>query len=351
MMDIHGFLRKNLLQRSLLSYALYPLGELYAAIQATRRNHLAKSSYHAPCKVISIGNIVSGGSGKTPLTIALVKMLSASGIRVAVSHRGYKGKFEHSPRIISNSQKVLYPADVAGDEAHLIASSLPGIPVVVGRKRKDAIRLLLKSYPNTQVVVMDDAFQHARVARDLDIVCFAAETGIGNGFVLPAGYLRESLSALHLDCLAVVYRMQTNQLPNPWEQMLNTQNIFHSYATYQDCVDYTGEHFPLQSLISKRIVLVSGIANPSSFENVAKQLGLGYIHHYTFPDHYHFADANLPNTLLSEQPDIVLCTQKDIMKLALHPLLAPRLRALVLGYQFEDETGFLKMVLSKVQDS
>lgn len=348
MLDIHGFIGKHLLKRSILSYLLYPVGQLYAAFQAYRRRQLSTKQYHAPCKIISIGNIVSGGSGKTPLTIALVKMLADSGIRVAVSHRGYKGKFENSPRIISNSAKLLYPADVAGDEAYLIASSLPGIPVVVGRRRKDAIRLLLKSYPSTQVVVMDDAFQHIRVARDLDIICFSAESGIGNGFVLPAGYLRESLRALNNNCLAVVYRMQGNSETSSWESKLNTENIFHSHATLRDCVDCHGEHFPFESLHGKRIVLVSGIANPQGFEENIRKLGISFATHHVYPDHHHFADAGLTQTILSDLPDVILCTQKDIMKLAVYPELAPRLRALVLAYQLDDYSTFRKRVLDVI---
>ena len=350
-LNLHRLIQAHLLKRSPLSYLLYPLGKLYGAYQSLRRRYLFPRPYHAPCKVISIGNIVSGGSGKTPLTIAIARLLSEQGIRVAVSHRGYKGKFENHPHLISDSKSLLYPADVAGDEAWLIASSLPGIPVVVGSKRKDAIRLLLKSYPATQVIIMDDAFQHLKVFRDLDIVSFSTESGIGNGFVLPAGYLRESLNALTDKCIAVVYRMQQTHTPKAWEALIQakTPHVYHSYATATECMDARGNPFAIDSLKGKRLVLVSGIAHPKSFEKTVKELGLKYIKHNIYPDHYSFDDENITPKLLHEHPDIILCTQKDIMKLARHPELAPRLKALVLSYQFDEQEEFhhqINLILS-----
>ncbi|MDD2230260.1 MAG: tetraacyldisaccharide 4'-kinase [Candidatus Cloacimonetes bacterium] len=344
--NLHCLIQTHLLKRSPLSYLLYPLGRVYSAYQALRRRRLYPRPYHAPCKVISIGNIVSGGSGKTPLTIAIARLLSAQGLRVAVSHRGYKGKFENNPHLISDSKSLLFPADVAGDEAYLIASSLPGIPVVVGRKRKDAIRLLLQSYPNTQVLIMDDSFQHLKVFRDLDIVSFSTESGIGNGFVLPAGYLRESLDTISDKCVAVVYRRQQANKPQAWETALHakTPYVFHSYATASECVDTQGNPFAIDTLKGKRLVLVSGIAHPKSFQKTVKELGLSFIKHYMFPDHHGFDDEELVSELLHELPDIILCTQKDIMKLARHPELAPRLRALVLGYHFDEEQDFQDLI-------
>lgn len=350
-MNTHSLIRKHLLQRSLLSYALYPFGCLYATIQKLRRRYFYPKPYRTSCKVISIGNIVSGGSGKTPLTIALARMLSSRGIRIVVSHRGYKGKFEHSPQLISDARSVLYSAELAGDEAHLIASSLPGIPVVVGRKRKEAIKLALKAYPNTQLIIMDDGFQHIAVARDLDIVSFSAETGIGNGFVLPSGYLREGIDALNSNCLAVIYRMQEDAKERHWEKAIAARvaAVIHSYASPENCIDHLGNCFPIDTLQNKRLVLVSGIAHPGSFAKTVKKLGLRYAKHYIYPDHYAFDTPDVAERLLHEQPELILCTQKDIMKLAAHPTLAPRLRALVLGYHFTDAPAFINLVLDSIQ--
>ncbi|MDZ4183268.1 MAG: tetraacyldisaccharide 4'-kinase, partial [Candidatus Cloacimonadaceae bacterium] len=111
----HRFINQHLLKRSGLSYLLSPLSYLFAIIQTRRRKLLRKGSYRPPCAVISIGNITSGGSGKTPLTIHLAKALAEKGFKVAVSHRGYKGAFEHSPHLISDESSLLYPPNQCGD--------------------------------------------------------------------------------------------------------------------------------------------------------------------------------------------------------------------------------------------
>ncbi len=337
-MKLHRLIETHLLKRSALSYALYPVGLLYQWLQSQHRAYYANKSYKAPCKVISIGNIVSGGSGKTPLTIAVARLLLAKGYRVAVSHRGYKGKFENDPHLISDSRGMLFSADVAGDEAYLIASSLPGIPVVVGRKRKDAIRLMLKSYPATQVVLMDDAFQHVKVYRDLDIVTFSANIGLGNGFVIPAGYLRENLSVLTDKCVAVIYRVAESKVALAWEDEVTAvvKHVFHSYSTATVCEDAKGLRYNLESLKRKRLVLVSGIAHPGSFEKAVLAKELSFSRHYAYPDHYGFDSSDISAKLLQEMPEIILCTQKDIMKLARYAEIEPRLRALVLDYKFDE---------------
>lgn len=349
-MNLNNLIRTHLLKRSALSYALYPVGFMYATLQKFRRQYYSGRAYHESCKVISIGNIVSGGSGKTPLTIALAKMLQEKGLRVAVSHRGYKGEFEHKPTLINDSQGLHYTAEQTGDEAWMIASALKGIPVVVGRNRKEAIRLLIKSYPATEVVILDDALQHVQVHRDVEIVSFAAETGIGNGFVLPAGYLRESLQTLNKHSIAVVSRKQNQVVEAKWMQdLLKTgSKVFGAYSEPLECVDAKANVYPLTSLIGKRLVLVSGIAHPDSFESSVKAAGLVYSRHYAYPDHYAFPQAQVLKDLNSEMPELILCTQKDIMKLARHAGIATRLRALVLDYHFDEPEKFLKAVLNSV---
>jgi tetraacyldisaccharide 4'-kinase len=349
-MDLHKLSQTHLLRRSLLSYTLWPVGLLYALLQKKRRQFWKNKAWQAPCKVISIGNIVSGGSGKTPLTIALARLLDEKGLNVAISHRGYKGAFENNARLISDRQGLLYSADQTGDEAYLIAASLPSIPVVAGRKRQQAIKLLLSHYPATQVIILDDALQHVRVKRDLDIVSFASETGIGNGFVLPAGYLREPLSSLSQDCLIIIYHSNPKKSESIWQNDLKNRNhtLLSSHAKPRGCCDALGNHYPLDSLQGKRLVLVSGIAAPKTFESTVRSLGLSFIKHYAFPDHYDFQDPKLETGLCHEMPEYLLCTQKDLMKLAIYPKLASKLRALVLDYVFDDPEQLWGLIAERI---
>mgnify|MGYP001016317524 FL=1 len=167
-MDSNKLIQNHLLKRSLLSYALYPLSLIYGCWQNQRRTYYQRKAYKAPCKIISIGNIVSGGSGKTPLTITLANLLQKKGLKVAVSHRGYKSAFENNPHIIADDSGLLYDVQQTGDEAYLIASSLPEVPVAVGRKRKAAIQILLQKYPDLEIIILDDALQHYYGYSDVD---------------------------------------------------------------------------------------------------------------------------------------------------------------------------------------
>ncbi len=350
-MNLHKLVQAHLLKRSALSYTLYPLGFFYARLQQIRRRNWQSKAWQAPCKVISIGNIVSGGSGKTPLTIALAKLLQSHGYKVGISHRGYKGAFERSAMVITEGDRILYPAWQCGDEAHLIASSLPGMPVVVGSNRKAAIKLLLRKHPELGIVIMDDALQHVKVKRDIDIISFAAETGLGNGFVLPAGYLREPLSSLSPDCLAMIYYGSAAQNEPTWVNSLRDRQlkVMSSSSEPEAWVDALGNRYPLESLKGKRLILVSGIAKPESFEQSVRSLGVPFIRHFRYPDHFSFTGEKVFNELNCELPELILCTQKDLMKLAAHSQLKPKLRALVLDYRFQEPEKLMELVEDKLK--
>lgn len=324
------------------------MGKLYGAMQAFRRASMQSRGWKAPCKIISIGNLTAGGSGKTPLTIAVAKMLKDSGLQVGVSHRGYKGMYENFPTLVSTADKVMYPAETIGDEAYLIASALPGIPVIVGKERRQAIFLMLKLFPAIQVIVLDDSFQHLKVHHDLDILTFCTDIGLGNGYILPAGYLREGLSAISPKDWAVIYNRNGKSEAQPWENKIKqrTDSIYHTYSTVSWFQDARQTLHPLQELNGHSISLVSGIANPASFEETVKGLGLKYHTHHAYTDHYSFSDGICLEKLLADPSEILLCTQKDLMKLALHHELAPRLAALVQDYHFAAAEDFKKRLLT-----
>ena len=350
-MDSNKLIQNHLLKRSLLSYALYPLSLIYGCWQNQRRTYYQRKAYKAPCKIISIGNIVSGGSGKTPLTITLANLLQKKGLKVAVSHRGYKSAFENNPHIIADDSGLLYDVQQTGDEAYLIASSLPEVPVAVGRKRKAAIQILLQKYPDLEIIILDDALQHYYVYRDLDIISFDASLGLGNGFVIPAGYLREPLANIPSQSIAIINHKNEQQKQLPWLEKIIRKGllVFHCFGSPSCFRNSDNNTFPLTYLNDKKIVLSSAIANPASFEQSVHSLGLSFMKHYAFQDHCAFQDASLPKKLLELNPDYILCTQKDIMKLAKFELLKNRLLALELIYSFEQEDKFLIQVLSYIK--
>jgi tetraacyldisaccharide 4'-kinase len=148
-----------------------------------------------PVPVISIGNLTLGGTGKTPMTQFVVRHLLAKGRRPLIISRGYGGRTTGGPRVVSDGTSMLMSPAEAGDEPCLLAESLSGVPVVIGRKRYEAGLFALEKF-SADVIVLDDAFQHLGVARDLDVVLFKSGAFLGNGRVFPGGPLREPLSAL-----------------------------------------------------------------------------------------------------------------------------------------------------------
>ena len=285
--------------------------------------------------VIGIGNIVSGGSGKTPFTLALAKAALCDGLDVAVSHRGYKGLLESSPTVISRGEGPLFPASVCGDEAWLVAASLPSIPVVVGKDRLAAIALLETLEPKPSLLLMDDVYQNHKVLKDIEIACFDAGVGIGNGRVIPAGYLREDISALKRADLCLISRKDPSIDPGPLLDRLGKwcgwcEVLDYSLTRITDANEADLEADP--NMIS---ALVSGIASPAGFEELARTAGISWTRHFGFSDHYHFQSREELKPLLDHIKENGLqrlyCTAKDLPKLARHRDLAPLLAVLHIG--------------------
>ena len=185
---------------SLLISLLTPLSYIYAVLLKTRGwlydCGLFKQK-QLPCGVISVGNIVAGGTGKTPVVIWIAKYLQSEGFQVGVLLRGYGREDRHSTLVVSDGKQVLTPLIESGDEAGMIARKLPGVPVVVGSDRHAAGLEVIQLWGNTEgVLILDDGFQQRQLGRDLDILTIDSTQPFGTGKLLPAGTLREPKTAL-----------------------------------------------------------------------------------------------------------------------------------------------------------
>jgi tetraacyldisaccharide 4'-kinase len=342
--------QKHLLRRSLLSYLFFPFSILFSLVLWLRRNvifpHLP--IYQPPVFTISIGNIVAGGTGKTPFTIYLAQLLKSWGWQVAVSHRGYGSKNENTEVLVSNQKTVLPTANKAGDEAAMMAHRLPGVPVATGSNRKKAIQLLIKRFPDLDCVILDDSFQHLKVKHDLDILVFNELIGLGNGFVLPAGYLREPLSAIRAADLLIINQQQgrktdTSALVN---RLYRFDKPLFTGTTIADKVyDWHGVEVDLESLIPIPVMLLSAIGNPAGFENTVRRLRINQLGHLRYEDHYGYQNVHVRTSILRKMrragSSYLLTTEKDYSKLKHYPEFKNSLLVLAISFSLEKDEEIL----------
>lgn len=301
-----------------------------------RRKYLFPKPYRAPFKVISVGNLTLGGSGKSPFTIALAKALQDKGFRLAISSRGYQAGWETTGGIIHDGRDFVAKLEDAGDEAWMLAQALKNIPLYVGRKRREILKLAKAKAP--EIVILDDALQHLKVARDLDLVVFDASIGIGNGFCLPAGYLREPLSALPDKALIIIHNKNGASPSDKLIAKLKAKgNPLYFVQSRAGAIHSADGTLPLSALAGKSISLVSGIAHPHSFEESVRSLGLGFVRHYAYSDHHAFEDKSSLESLLADTSDYLLCTHKDAVKLQRYTMLRSKLLWLELVLELPED--------------
>jgi tetraacyldisaccharide 4'-kinase len=284
-----------------LTVLLLPLAFLFAAVSglrrlAYRRGWLTSVAVGVP--VIIVGNITAGGSGKTPLVIWLVNWLRGQGYRPGVVSRGYGGVARGCVVVTVDSQ----PAEV-GDEPLLIRIKTDA-PVVVGRDRVAAARTLLAHHPGVDVIVSDDGLQHYRLQRDMELAVIDAATGLGNGWLLPAGPLREPASRLRsADAVIQVVRGATPPLKS--RQLAGWHARYAAGRAYR--LQAPQEKRALRELPQHDWLAVTGIGRPQGFFSMLDAHG---IHHRqrAFADHHAFQPLDLP------AEGAVLMTEKDAVK-------------------------------------
>lgn len=270
--------------------------------------------------VISVGNLSTGGVGKTPLVEMLSKRLAQQGRRVAIVSRGYKRE-TRGTLVVSNGSVRCAEAAESGDEPAQMASKLSGVIVIVDEKRTRGASYAVEKF-GADVIVLDDGFQHRYLHRDTDIVILSAQEITRRDWLLPAGNRREPLTSLRRATLVAVSRCESidqfEQAKSVVRQWTNKPVV--GLATRVSAFRRASTRFSIDigGLKGRPIVAFSGVGNPKSFEQTLMSLGLEMKKHFVFPDHHFYSKNELGDLEASVQQlgaDYLVTTEKDIARL------------------------------------
>lgn len=302
----------------ILSTFLAPLGWIYSNITSLVRSLKKNQKFSIP--IISVGNIVCGGAGKTPVALSLAKLLQSKGCTIHFVTRGYKG-IEIGPLKVEPTQQTYLEV---GDEALLLAQQAP---TWVAKKRGDGIKKAIEN--GAEIVILDDGHQTSGLVKDLSLVVVDSLQGFGNGYPLPAGPLRENLREGLKRADGFVYIGKKTSLP------------------LQPCFKATLELKPL-TLSKKRVVAFCGIGFPQKFYRSVKNMNFNLVATESFPDHYVYKEADLLRLekLAQNHDAVLMTTRKDWIKI--DPSWQKQVYVLDMSIQFQDEEGLYHFILEKI---
>lgn len=299
-------------------YGAATTGRALAYRRGWRRTH------RLPCKVVSVGNLTAGGTGKTPMVMYLAEMLQQAGMRPAILSRGYRGRMEQTGGLVSDGNGVSCAPEMAGDEPTLMARRLPGVPVAVGRDRV-RIGTMLAERCRPDVILVDDGFQHLRLHRDLDLVLLDGAHPFGNSHVLPRGLLREPILALgRADALVMT---RSGPADGALPSMARGTPVFRAVHEpfLAGCVPSgaaalaPSAHCRTDGCAGKRVAAFAGIAQPKRLAVSIREMGAEMAALTPFPDHHDYRPADIRKimeTARDSGADLLVTTEKDWVRLA-----------------------------------
>ena len=305
---------------------------------------------------ISVGNLTVGGNGKTPFTIFLASRLARRGYRVGIVSRGY-GRLLDGTRaaLVSDGARIVRSPVEAGDEPVMMARSFSG-PIAVARRRVDGIALLAHRAP-IDIVILDDGFQHLRMRRDLDLILVNEARGFGNGWVLPAGPMREPLSAIARAGVVILMAVGENTAGAP---VPPNDAAFKGKPVVRAALRATSlvraeigkwSEGPI-AIAGRRVAIVSGLASPEGFHATVRALGAEISNTLDYPDHHNYGLRDWKCIQDSARgAQLLLTTEKDLVKLenfcpSAVPLYALRVEAVM---EESDEARLLSMIAERAQ--
>ncbi len=313
---------------------LYSLSIAYGSLIKLRETLYKKGVFKAqklPCPVISVGNITLGGTGKTPMTIYVAELIKRLGYHVVVISRGYKGTAENVGGVVSDGHSVTLGPEQAGDEPFMMAQRLKKIPVVVGKNRYKSGMLAIQKF-NPDVLLLDDAFQHLQLKRDLDLVLLDSNAPFGNTYLFPRGTLRETAVSLARGGAVILTRsdIETPALFDQIKKLAPGLPIFSSVHTpyihkivsksqqkdrHERNITFNND---FDIFKKKRIFAFSGIARNDDFQRTLESFECDLAGFIGYPDHYRYSDKELTEILRSataQSADYIFTTEKDFVRI------------------------------------
>ena len=304
------------------SIALAPLSVLYGAGIKTRRALYQRGllrAHNLGVPVISVGNLTTGGTGKTPLVEWIAAEINRRERRVCIVTRGYRRSNPAERVIVSDGQEILADIERAGDEPLLLAEQLKGrAAVICDRDRVAAARWAIENL-HSEVLILDDGFQHLRIARDLDIVTVDATNAFGNGQLLPAGILREPIAGLaRADCVVMTRADLANDVANLQK---NIETVTHGCSVFRSRMKSIGlrpVHATDAYTKGQPVAVMCAVGNPKSFFAQLRGDGHNLCHTRAFRDHHRYTQNDIDQFLAAARArgaQTVFTTAKDEVKL------------------------------------
>ena len=282
------------------------------------------------CFVISLGNVTVGGTGKTPTAQRLARTIRDMGYRVVILNRGYRAKWHGEVGIVSDGKKLYMDSSEAGDEAYMLAKHLPDVPVLIGAERVKTGRYAIEHF-GAEVAILDDGYQHWQLEHDLDILLVDAVNVFGNGYILPRGTLREPISHISRADVCLMtkvdqaaegscdYIQQTVRKYNPEAHILESVHQPRNFIPISEWYkDIANDSMNVHMIKGHRIVAVSAIGNPASFEQTLSDLGATIIESLRYPDHHDYTMQEMQDILEQAEnmgAEAIVITEKDAVKI------------------------------------
>ena len=308
----------------------------------------------SPILTVSVGNLTVGGTGKTPFTIFLARRLQSRGLRVGIVSRGYqRARSTARAELVADGGKLKISPEDAGDEPAMMAKCFSG-PIAVARRRLDGIELLSKLGP-LDAVILDDGFQHERLNRDVDLVLVSNERGFGNGWMIPAGPMREPIRAVgRADAIIVMNSGIGASAIRPSQmKKLTARKLLHASVRPRAFIvteNGVWRETPL-GLGGRRVLAVSGLADSGGFYAMLHELEADLVGVFEYPDHHAYTPADWQAMMNAmRDADLVVTTEKDLVKLERFPFPRDSLYALRLEVTMEaaDARALDELILGRM---